>query len=420
MSQVVSVSRLVNYMKRSIENDSKLRTLMVSGEISNFTKHRSGHLYFSLKDEHAKMNCVMFRTHAVHLQMPVKEGMKVIVTCSVSMYEPQGTIQLYVSAMQSDGIGDLYLAFEALKKKLFQEGLFAEEHKQPIPTYPLDIAVISAKTGAALQDVLAIMQRRWPIAKITLYPSLVQGASASVDLIRSLKKADEANHEIILLVRGGGSIEDLWCFNDEALAHTIYDAKTCIVSGVGHEVDTTLVDYVSDARAATPSAAAELVTPNILDVEFKLHQLEKILYQSIHVHVDTQRRKIDDVKNVAIFKNPDQLFQNNRLKLMMNINRLSRSEVYFKQKVHELDQKRNRLLYTAQLYLEQHKKHFTSSIMLLDAYNPLAILKRGYSVVLDENKHVIDSIKRVQVHEQIQIKVQDGILLANIEEIKDE
>lgn len=414
MSNVITVSSLVGYLKQSIEHDMRLKSLMVSGEISNFTHHRSGHLYFSLKDNNAKMNCVMFRTHASTLDITLQEGMNVIVTCNVSMYEPQGSIQLYVTKIQSDGIGDLYLAYEQLKKKLHKEGLFALEHKKPLPIYPLDIGVISAKTGAAIQDVLAILKRRWPIANITLYPSLVQGEHAAQDIIRNLKIADNQNHELLLLVRGGGSIEDLWCFNDETLARVIYDIHTCIVSGVGHEVDTTLVDYVSDARAATPSAAAELVTPNMEDVQERLFLQKRTLYNRIQAILESERGLLSTYQEKPLFKIPDTLFKEDYMRLMMNINRLSRSEVYFQRQQQQVTHARQQLLHVAQNYIEANKAHLKRSISLLDAFSPLHILKRGYSITSDEQGHIIRSVQDVKQNDIIKIKLQDGMLHAKV------
>lgn len=413
MSDVIRVSSLVSYLKRSIEQDMRLRTLMVSGEISNFTNHRSGHLYFSLKDNSAKMNCVMFKTSAQKMNLALKEGMKVIVTCSVSLYEPQGNIQLYVTKIQSDGVGDLFLAFEQLKKKLLAEGLFDAIHKKPIPQYPMDIAVISARTGAAIQDVLSIIERRWPLAKVKLYPSLVQGEQAAADLIRNVQLADN-KHELILLVRGGGSIEDLWCFNSEELARVIYNAQTCIVSGVGHETDTTLVDYVSDARAATPSAAAELVTPNIVDVTNRIETQARMLETRMKTILEDKRIQIEYFKEKPVLTSSDALLKDDKMRLMMNINRLSHSEVYFQQQRHQLNEIAQHIKHIAGIQVEQHKKHLERNISLLDAYNPLHILKRGYSITSKDDGTIVHSIHDVKKDDLLHIRFDDGIIDAKV------
>lgn len=413
MSDVIRVSSLVSYLKKSIEQDMRLRTLMVSGEISNFTNHRSGHLYFSLKDNSAKMNCVMFKTSAQKMNLVLKEGMKVIVTCSVSLYEPQGNIQLYVTKIQSDGVGDLFLAFEQLKKKLLAEGLFDAIHKKPIPQYPKDIAVISARTGAAIQDVLSIIERRWPIAKVKLYPSLVQGEQAAADLIRNVQAADN-KHELILLVRGGGSIEDLWCFNSEELARVIYNAQTCIVSGVGHETDTTLVDYVSDARAATPSAAAELVTPDIIDVKNRIETQARILETRMNTILEDNRMQLEYFKEKPVLTSSDALLKDDKMRLMMNINRLSHSEVYFQQQRHQLNEIAQHIKHIAGIQVEQHKKHLERNISLLDAYNPLHILKRGYSITSKDDGTIVRSIHDVKKDDLLHIRFDDGIIDAKV------
>ncbi|MEG1702615.1 MAG: exodeoxyribonuclease VII large subunit, partial [Erysipelotrichaceae bacterium] len=250
MKQVVySVSTLVHYIKQSLDHDMNIQSILIKGEISNFTNHRSGHWYFTLKDNKAKLSCVMFSTNVARCPLVLKEGMKVIVSASVSMYEAAGTTQLYVNKVQVDGLGDLYLQYEQTKEKLAKEGLFDPSLKKAIPKYPMSIAIISAKEGAAIQDMLITIAKRWPIAQVSFYPSLVQGNQAVASLIECLKKAEQNHHEVILLARGGGSIEDLWCFNDETLARLIVSLTTPIISGVGHESDTTLVDYVADMRA---------------------------------------------------------------------------------------------------------------------------------------------------------------------------
>lgn len=414
MSNVIKVSTLVSYLKRSIENDMHLKSIMVSGEISNFTHHRSGHLYFSLKDNNAKMNCVMFKTNASRLKITLKEGMKVIVTCSVSIYEPQGSVQLFVNHIQSDGIGDLYLAFEALKKKLLDEGLFAMEHKKPLPSYPLDIAIVSAKTGAAIQDVYAIIRRRWPIAKLTLYQSLVQGDNAAIDLIHNIKLADQQHHELILLVRGGGSIEDLWCFNDEALSRTIYDAHTCIVSGVGHEIDTTLVDYVSDARAPTPSAAAELVTPNIQDVATHLDNQYGILQRQMKTKLEDERTQLAYYQGKSFFHDATFLLKSARMQLTMNLHRLQGNQAYFQKQQYQINEIKNALKQSIQKIIHDDSNELIHRISLLDAFSPLQILKRGYSITSDSNGHIIRKIDDIVGVDTIKIRLQDGRIDAKI------
>ena len=270
MSSIVTVAALVRYLKGKVDIDPKLQDLIVKGEISNFVAHRSGHFYFTLKDENARISCVMFANKAYRCPLKMENGMNVLVRGAISIYESSGQCQIYVDSVELDGLGLIYQRIEELKRKLSLEGLFEKEHKKILPKYPMTIGVISALEGAATQDVFTTIKRRWPICKINFYPSLVQGENAAKNIIKRLNEADNDNNDVVLLVRGGGSIEDLFCFYDESLIRTIYDMKTPIVTGVGHETDTTLVDYVSDMRAPTPTAAAELITPDYRDVAFQL------------------------------------------------------------------------------------------------------------------------------------------------------
>lgn len=261
--QAVTVTQLNRYIKAKLSLDPKLSGLTVKGELSNFKCHqKSGHFYFTLKDEFCAVKAVMFRQNASRVRFAPEDGMKVIVTCSVQVYERDGVYQLYCEAMQPDGIGELYLAFEQRKEKLQKEGLFDPAHKRPLPRYPKRIGVVTSKTGAALQDILNILRRRYPIAEVVLFSALVQGEEAPASIVQGIRSAGKCSDLDVLIVgRGGGSMEDLWAFNDEAVAHAAYDSPVPVVSAVGHEVDFTILDFVADLRAPTPSAAAELCTP---------------------------------------------------------------------------------------------------------------------------------------------------------------
>ena len=262
-SASLSVCDLNNYIKNAFENDRLLSAVTVRGEISNFVNHRSGHMYFSLKDEESQIRAVMFRSKAIGLKFLPENGMKVTVHGSVAVYTRDGSYQIYVNTMQPDGVGALYLAYEQLKNKLRDEGLFDEEHKKPIPKMPGRIGVITASTGAAIRDILTVTERRYPLADIYVYPALVQGEGAEDDLIAGVDYFDRSSLvDVVIIGRGGGSIEDLWAFNSERLARRIYDASVPIISAVGHETDFTICDFVSDMRAPTPSAAAELAVPD--------------------------------------------------------------------------------------------------------------------------------------------------------------
>ena len=435
MNQMWSVSSLVNYIKRRIDHDENLMQLFVQGEISNLVKHRSGHYYFTLKDDKAKMNCVMFSNYARLLRFNLENGNKVIVQCKLSVYEAGGNVQLYVNGIQLDGIGDLYYQFELLKKKLFSEGYFDESHKKELPEYPMDIAVISAKEAAAMHDVMTTINRRWPIAKVTFYPSLVQGNGASKQLIDVLNNVDQNNHDVILLVRVGGSIEDLWAFNNEDLAKCIYNLHTVFVSGVGHESDTTLVDYVSDARAATPTAAAELITPNIVEVKRQLSNYKNELIQRMNAHIKVTNHQLDKIKSHTYIKNPNSFIENN----IMNLDiKRSEFEKYYIKSINiekEIKNKQDKLIYLQDSFIQKnkylienyeqllnkninnlyknlindHKKH----LELLDAYSPLKILLRGYSLSSKDDKY-IKSIDEVNINDEMITIVNDGKIVSKI------
>lgn len=438
-NQVWTISNLLRYLKDSLENDMMIQSILVKGEISNFTHHRSGHLYFSLKDATAKMNCVMFASYTNSLKIIPKEGMKVIIQAKISLYEPQGNLQLYVTGMQSDGIGDLYLQFDALKKKLSSEGFFDPNHKKQIPIYPKSIGVISAKTGAAIQDVLSIIARRWSICDVKLYPSLVQGDSAAANIIERLQEADQGQHDVILLVRGGGSLEDLWCFNNESLAKAIYHMNTCLVSGVGHETDTTLIDYVSDYRAPTPSAAAEYVTPNKEDVKIQLNHYKQRISQMIMTTLKQKRTQINLYQEKNIFRKSDQLIQNDKMRLMMTIKGLEQYKNQINVNRQRLMKVKEKLLLLAnsfqkdmqgkkntasdnlirqmQHYIELNQKQVSDKATLLDAFSPLKILSRGYAIAMF-NKKAIRCNEDVDIDDVIEVQVSDGKLLAKVTERK--
>lgn len=435
MNRMWSVSALVSYIKRGIDHDENLMQLLVRGEISNLVKHRSGHYYFTLKDDKARMSCVMFSNYARLVRFDLENGSRVIAQCKVSVYEAGGSVQLYVNGLQPDGIGEMYLQLEALKKKMMSEGYFDPAHKKKLPMYPMDIALISAKEAAAASDVRTTIARRWPLAKITFYPSLVQGSEAAAMLIETIKKADQKHHDVILLVRGGGSIEDLWAFNQEALAKCIYDAATPIVTGVGHETDTTLVDYVSDARAATPTAAAELVTPDIQEVSDQLQRYKKMMADRLKMLLDRSTHRLDKVKSHPYIKNPMAYIENSMMSLdlkrnafetyihgMMNLHsdveqkriRFAHAGSLMVQKMeNQLWQQNDKLLIHTKRYGLDSERELRGRIQLLDAYSPLKILLRGYSLT-KINGHCIKSIDDVQVNDRIVTTLSDGEIYSNV------
>lgn len=436
MSQrMYSVGSLVHYIKETLDHDFALQSILIKGEVSNFTNHRSGHWYFTLKDAKAKISCVMFASYASRTRILLKEGMKVIVTASVSMYEASGNVQLYVTKVQVDGLGDLFLQLEAVKLKMSKEGLFDAIHKKPLPTYPMNIGIVTAKTGAAIQDMLTTISRRWPIADVVVYPTLVQGIQASEAMITQLKKADEAGHDVILLARGGGAIEDLWCFNDETLARTIFSMHTVLVSGVGHESDTTLVDYVSDARAPTPTAAAELITPDIQEVKALIAMQRVHLLQCMNRNLDEQKKRLTLAKSNRYIQDPNAYIREAQMKLAMHVKELGIVDVQTREWKQQLQQASHQMAILSerirsskrsslqenysnlQHALEQFKKSSEGNLrekaMLLDAYSPLKVLARGYQIAYHE-EHIIKSIHDVHEEDMVKLRMQDGCLYAEV------
>ena len=269
----ISVTQLTRYIKYKIDNDVNLNEVYLKGEISNFKAHSRGHYYFTLKDEGSRINAVMFSSQTRNVKFIPQDGMKVLVNGKISVYEANGGYQIYVNEMLEDGIGNLYIAFEQLKKKLQDEGLFNEEYKKPIPKIPSRIGVVTAPTGAAIKDIISTIKRRWPLTEIYLFPALVQGESAKEDIVRQIKRADEYNLDTLIVGRGGGSIEDLWAFNEEIVARAIFECKTPVISAVGHEIDFTIADFVADLRAPTPTGAAEMAVPQLADIAKYLNQV---------------------------------------------------------------------------------------------------------------------------------------------------
>lgn len=440
MSQAIySVSSLNRYVKQILDRDMNVTSILVKGEVSNFTNHRSGHWYFSLKDRSARISCVMFSTYASRSKILLKEGMQIIVHGSLSMYEAQGSCQLFVTGVQVDGLGDLYLELEQTKERMRKEGYFAEEHKQSLPKFPQRIGIVTAKTGAAVQDILSTIARRWPVSDVEILPTLVQGSQASTAILETLKKADEKNFDVILLARGGGAIEDLWCFNDATLATFLYTMKTPIVTGVGHETDTTLVDYVSDARAPTPTAAAELITPDINEIKVKLFEYKNKMESEIQYILEQQRQHIEQLKQQRYLKEPLTYVQQQRMQLAMAsksleqmVEVISHKQMQFhlvKQRFlqtvdrncqlqrHHLKQLESILYQSLRQAMELNRQQVKEKIRLLDAFSPLKILGRGYSITFQEDS-IVQSIQDVNENDDLTIRLSDGTLNVVVREVK--
>lgn len=414
----ISISQLTRYIKFKFDNDEHLGHVFLRGEISNFKAHTRGHYYFTLKDETSRINAVMFSSNTSKLLFRPTDGMKVLVTGRVSVYEATGGYQIYVEDMVEDGVGNLYVQFEELKKKLQQEGLFDPSKKKKIPKIPKTVGIITAPTGAAIRDILSTIKRRWPITKTILFPSLVQGASAAPEIIKQIEKAQEFDLDVLIVGRGGGSIEDMWCFNDEQVARAIYACKIPVISAVGHEIDFTIADFVADLRAPTPTGAAEMAVPNISDFYQYFGQIELRLEQAIMTMITSKKDQLETLKKSYILTNPiamyqvkeqrfDSLFE--KIHLLMNsiIANEKNSCQILKQKLENNIQK----------VLENEQHRYLHALNKLEILNPLLTIKRGYSITRNQD-HVVTSIQQVKPHDKIEIEVTDGLIEARVEEVK--
>ena len=319
----LSVSVINRYIKHIIDTDINLQRVFIKGEISNFKAHSTGHLYFSIKDETSKINAIMFNGNARKLNFNPTDGAKVLITGRISVYEATGNYQIYVDEMIEDGVGNLYIAFEKLKKQLAAEGLFDSKYKKPIPKYPTKIGVVTANTGAAIKDILSTIKRRFPIGQVILFPSLVQGDNAAKDIVKKIKLANTYDLDVLIVGRGGGSIEDLWPFNEEIVARAIFDSKIPVISAVGHEVDFTIADFVADLRAPTPTGAAEMAVPNLVDLNKYIEQLKIRLSSDIIKKINIQKLNLDSLRNSYILKNPSILFENKKQNLDLISNKIN-------------------------------------------------------------------------------------------------
>ncbi len=398
-SAPLSVSELNNYIKNTFDSDRLLSAVSVRGEISNFVNHRSGHLYFSLKDDDGQIRAVMFRSRAMGLKFMPENGMKVSVHGSVTVYPRDGSYQIYVNSMQPDGIGALYLAYEQLKAKLAEEGLFDEEHKKLIPRMPRKIGVITATTGAAIRDILNVTKRRFPLSDIYIYPALVQGEGAESDLVAGIDYFDTSGLvDVVIIGRGGGSIENLWAFNSERLARRIYAADVPIISAVGHETDFTICDFVADMRAPTPSAAAELAVPD---------KTELLRY------IDYCSERIDR----ALIRKLERCCEEFEL-LVMRYREVS-GEGAFEERKEKIDALKKELIVYIERILEKHRSSLSLLSGKLDAMSPLSVLGRGYGIVM-HGGNPVSSVAVIAPGENITVKLSDGRLGAVVESVENE
>ena len=394
--KIFTVGQINRYIRNLLENDFILSSLLVKGEISNFKAHSSGHLYFTLKDTSGALSCVMFRQDAAGLPFEPENGMQVVVYGHISLYEKTGQYQLYAEFLEPLGIGALQVAFEQLKEKLAAEGLFDGDFKREIPKNPSCIAVITSPTGAAVRDILQIVKRRDPNVKVAIFPTLVQGEQAAVDIIHSLKLVNEwGKADVIILGRGGGSMEDLWCFNDENVARAVFASEIPVISAVGHETDFTITDFVADMRAPTPSAAAELATTPLTERREAFHRLELRLERDVSALLTSCRRRLDLLKSRPVMERP--------------LERIYRTMMDVEETQQRLDKEMtNRLMQRAERW-----QYLTNR---LEAVSPLAVMSRGYVMAVTSSGKLLTSVKQVEVGDRVTLHLQDGKIETNIQE----
>lgn len=439
----LTVHALTRYIKRKFDVDPHLQDVFVKGEISNFKRHTSGHLYFTLKDDKARILAVMFSRASRNLKFQPQDGMKVLIRGNISVYEPSGQYQMYVQEMLPDGIGELFLAFDQLKARLEKEGLFHPDRKKPIPKYPKKIGIITSPTGAAIRDIITTIKRRYPIGEMIILPALVQGNQAASSIVKAIQKANELSVADVLIVgRGGGSIEELWAFNEEQVARAIAESSIPIISAVGHETDFTIADFVADLRAPTPTGAAELAVPHIEELMERLLNRKNRLDRGMAEITKEKSAKLRMIERSYILQNPHKLYEQKWESVDRLLDRLNRSqEKYLFQKTNELQklQKRisahhpfmkvemnkeryknisNRLQQQIRYNINNKVNQYTNRISQLEALSPLSILRRGFSVAYNEEGAVVKNITQVETGEELILQVTDGRYYCTVNHIE--
>lgn len=441
IQDILSVSDLNRYIKMVLEKESRLQDVWVRGEISNFTHHSSGHMYFTLKDKQSRIKVVMFASHNRFLRFLPKDGTKAIVRGSISAYERDGAYQLYAREMQPDGLGSLYLAFEQLKEKLAGEGLFAAERKRPLPRFPKRVGVVTSPTGAAIRDICTTIRRRYPQAEIVLAPAVVQGAEAPASIISAIRIINQQSDIDVLIVgRGGGSIEELWAFNDEQVARAIAASLIPVISAVGHETDVTIADFVADVRAATPTAAAELAVPHYLEWVERVKQLDVRMHRAVHQRLTVQRKRLDQMAGSYAMRQPQR-------RLEEAAERLDRAQLRMRQSMKRLlairrerferlarqisryrlaDQigERRKYAMTVRARLDERMRRllsdrqmaFSAQVARLDALSPLKVMQRGFSLVYAGGK-IVKSVDQFASGDELVVRLSDGSATARVEQI---
>ena len=416
----ITISELNRYLKTKFENDANLKVVYLKGEISNFKAHTRGHYYFTLKDENSRLNAVMFSYYTNNLKFMPSDGMKVLVVGRVSIYEQTGSYQIYVENMAEDGIGNLYVAFEKLKKDLAKEGLFNPEHKKKIPKMPKKIGIVTASTGAAIRDILTTIKRRYPICETILFPALVQGNEAATDIVKKIELANTYDIDTLIVGRGGGSLEDLWPFNEEIVARAIYNSKVPVISAVGHEIDFTIADFVADLRAPTPTAAAELAVPNIETILNYLETARGRSYQSINNIINNYQSKINNIENSYILKKPTAMYEILEQKLDNLIDKLNKeiNIIIDNYKVRLFKSSNSYILSNPNMLYKFKEQTLLSLTEKLEVLNPISTLNRGYGIVKKDNI-VISSVANIKENDDIVVNLKDGNVYSKVVKVSD-
>lgn len=435
----LTVQALTKYIKRKFDKDPHLQDIYVKGEISNYKRHSSGHIYFTLKDDKARILAVMFSSSARKMRFEPENGMKVLIRGAITVFETSGQYQIYVNEMQPDGIGELFLAFEQLKEKLEKEGLFLSQHKKGLPSYPQAVGVVTSPTGAAIRDILTTIKRRYPIAKVMIYPALVQGNQAAPSIVNAIQLANQRKEvDVLIVARGGGSIEDLWPFNEESVARAIFQSIIPIVSGVGHETDTTIADFVSDKRAPTPTGAAEIAVPDTKELLERILNRKMRLTSVLREILNLENARLNRLSKSYAFRYPRKLYEQKLEHLDRTVERTNRIlDQLIKNKADTLSQVEKRLIRnhpnqiinlakerliqferrlqrSAKNVVDGKQKEYTFILQTLDFLSPLKIMERGYSLVYDENEHLIKKVKDVEVGQKIRITLNNGQVRAQV------
>ncbi|MBQ6351173.1 MAG: exodeoxyribonuclease VII large subunit [Methanobrevibacter sp.] len=407
--EYLTVSQVNAYINRMLKYDRNLQNIYIRGEISNYKTYPSGHSYFTLKDDKSQIPAVMFKGRKHSLKFQPEDGMKVIIKGKIEVYERDGKYQLYTTTITEDGIGELHIAFEQLKKKLDSEGLFDDAHKKEIPKYPQRIGVVTARTGAAIRDIITTIKRRYPYCEVLVFSTLVQGEMAANQIVRQIRHAQQFDIDTLIVGRGGGSIEDLWPFNEEIVAREIYACKIPVISAVGHEIDWTISDFVADIRAATPTAAAEIAVPEISEVKYKLNQLTQRTNKAINEKLIQNKQKIENISQKQIFKNPESIYEIKQMHLDNLIGKLNLTSKNI------ITENRNRLLKIESRSVLRNPNEVTKAkrdifirnVDKLTILDPLLTLKRGYSIAKMDDK-VVSSAKDVKTGDELDIEFDDG------------